>query len=197
MIDLRKQIIIAASFFILTPIALAVSAFSLLIISKPTISPTVVLASENTAGSNIFASLPEKAPSVEVTITTSDARAEIVRQYLARYNSPLEPYAEYMVNVSDENGLDFRLLAAIAQQESNLCKFSPPGTHNCWGWGIHKRGTLGFESYEEAIATVAKGLKENYLDKGYVTVEHIMTKYTPSSPGSWAAGVTQFMAEME
>lgn len=195
--DFRRQIIILLTFFILTPVSLATSAFSLLIISKPTLPTTQVLASESHTGANIFAALPEEAPSIEVTVTSTDARAEIVRQYLARYNSPLEPYAEYMVNVSDENGLDFRFLAAIAQQESNLCKFAPPETYNCWGWGIHKRGTLGFESYEEAIATVAKGLKENYLDEGYVTVEHIMTKYTPSSPGSWAAGVTQFMAEME
>jgi len=44
---------------------------------------------------------------------------------------------------------------------------------------------------------VAKGLKEKYIDKGFDTPEKIMAKYTPLSDGSWQAGVTQFMIEME
>lgn len=195
--DLTKNIVIIACFFLLTPLALAISAFSLIVVSKSDISNKQVLAAETQANTNIFASLPKEVPEVNFEIKTQDARAEILRQYLARYNSPLEPYADLIVSVADENRLDFRLLVAIAQQESNLCKYAPEETYNCWGWGIHKRGTLGFQSYEEGINTVAQGIKQNYIDEGYVTVEHIMTKYTPSSPGSWAKGVKQFMAEME
>ena len=95
-------------------------------------------------------------------------------------------------------GMDFRLITAIAQQESNLCKIIPPRTYNCWGWGIHSEGTLGFDSYEEAIDAVTLGLKENYFNKGLTTPDTIWPKYTPSSPdGAWAKGVNQFMAEME
>jgi hypothetical protein len=104
----------------------------------------------------------------------------------------------YMVQKSDEYGLDYRLIPAIAQQESNLCKIIPPETYNCWGWGIHSRGTLGFNSYEEAIETVMQGLKKEYIDKGYTTPDTIWTKYTPGSPdGAWAKGVNQFMSAME
>jgi hypothetical protein len=139
----------------------------------------------------------EPAGILEGAVTPADARTEIIRQYLARYNSPLEPYAQLIVNISEKYGLDFRLLVAIAQQESNLCKKIPENSYNCWGWGIHSRGTLYFSSYPEAIETVARGLKEEYLDKGYTTPEEIMKKYTPLSPGTWAYGVQQFLDEME
>ena len=47
------------------------------------------------------------------------------------------------------------------------------------------------------FATAAKILKKNYIDKGLVTPELIMTKYTPSSPnGAWAKAVNQFMNEI-
>jgi len=107
------------------------------------------------------------------------------------------PYAQELVDASDIHGLDYRLLTAIAQQESNLCKIIPPGSHNCWGWGIHSEGTLMFDTFDEAIFTVAQGLKEEYLDKGYTTPEEIMEKYTPLSQGSWAYGVNKFMSELE
>ena len=44
--------------------------------------------------------------------------------------------------------MDFRLLPAIAMQESNLCKKILPDTFNCLGLGIHARGTWGFPSFE-------------------------------------------------
>ena len=107
------------------------------------------------------------------------------------------PYANNVVTAADKYKIDFRLITAIAQQESNLCKIIPPDSHNCWGWGINSNGSLGFNSYEEAIDTVSKGLKEEYIDKGYTTPEQIMSKYTPLSNGSWAFGVNKFLTEME
>lgn len=148
-------------------------------------------------GARVYAALPSTQPIVSTSAQIADARAEIVRQYLERYNSPLVPYADLIVSISDQYNLDWRLLVAIAQQESNLCKKVPDGTFNCWGWGIHSRGTLGFTDYKSAIETVAKGIREKYLDQGFDTVEKIMSKYTPLSNGSWAAGVNQFLAEME
>ena len=70
---------------------------------------------------------------------------ELIRQYLVRYNSPLVGLENFMVPKSDEYGLDYRLIPAIAQQESNLCKIIPDNTYNCWGWGIHSKGTLGLD----------------------------------------------------
>jgi hypothetical protein len=139
----------------------------------------------------------------ESSLTTSaegaDARAQIVANFLERYNSPLQPYDYYgakIVAIADTHNIDFRLLPAIAMQESNLCKVIPPGSHNCLGFGIHERGTLGFESYEANFERAARELKRNYIDIGLTTPEEIQRKYTPSSKGSWAASVNQWMAEM-
>lgn len=148
-------------------------------------------------GSQVFAALPSVTGKVQGFATANDARVEIIRQYLINYNSPLEPFAFNIVEISDKYDLDFRLLTAIAQQESNLCKKIPPETFNCWGWGIHEKGTLGFGSYTEAMEAVAKGLREEYLNKGYRTPDDIMKKYTPMSSGSWARGVNQFLSDME
>ena len=149
-------------------------------------------------GVKVYASLPREFPKISGEASSGDARPELIRQYLVRYNSPLVGLENFMVAKSDEYGLDYRLIPAIAQQESNLCKIIPDNTYNCWGWGIHSKGTLGFRSYEEAIKTVMEGLKSEYIDKGLTTPDAIWTKYTPSSPdGAWGKGVNQFMEEME
>lgn len=196
-----KNLLLMTAFFVLTPVTIATSLFSLFAFREPVTAPKkAVVVSTNLlsrSGVSVYASLPANSPSVSEAVEAGDARVEIVKNYLTRYESVLTPYAPYIVQTADRHGLDFRLIPAIAQQESNLCKFIPPGGHNCWGWGIHSAGTLGFNSFEEAIETVSAGIKKEYIDKGYRTPEEIMSKYTPSSNGSWARGVNQFMSEME
>lgn len=195
-----KNLLLVCLFFVITPLTIGISLFSLLTL-KGTASP---VGSQKVAqitpfsGVQVYASLPAQLPSVSGEVGFGDAREEIVRQYLERYNSPLLPYVSQVINVADKYNLDYRLLPAIAQQESNLCKIIPPGSHNCWGWGIHSAGSLGFDSYQEALETVAKGLKTQYIDKGYVTVKEIMSKYNPNSPdGAWARGVESFMEDLK
>jgi hypothetical protein len=134
---------------------------------------------------------------VNEEISGEDARPVIIRKYLEKYKSPLLPYSDLIFQVSKDYGFEYYWVVAIAQQESNLCKKAPEGSHNCWGYGIHKRGTLSFDNYELAIKSYADYLKREYFDKGLNTPELIMKKYCPSSNGSWAAGVQQFINEME
>lgn len=191
-----KNLFLIAVFFLVTPVTLGISLFSLFSLQK---TEKVNLAHRQEQGSvRIYASLPSSFPKVDGSYAVADARPELIKNYLVRYNSPLLGLENYMVQKADEYGLDYRLIPAIAQQESNLCKIIPPETYNCWGWGIHSRGTLGFDSYEEAIDTVMRGLKTEYIDKGYTTPDTIWKKYTPGSPdGAWAKGVNQFMTAME
>lgn len=136
---------------------------------------------------------------VSSVVEVADARAAIVTRFLERHGSPLTPhhfYGEKLVEIADRYNLDFRLLPAIMMQESNLCKRIPEGTNNCLGFGIHARGTLGFSTYEAGFERAAREIKANYVDIGLTTPEEIMTKYTPSSKGSWANSVNQWMAEM-
>ncbi|HLE48635.1 MAG TPA: hypothetical protein VI819_01190 [Patescibacteria group bacterium] len=189
-----NSLITASMFFLITPVVIALSLYALLNISSEK-KPSVL--GDNSQNIRIFSSLPPSAQTINGYPVESDARGEIVKSYLQRYDSILEPYSFYIVNTADKYDVDFRLVTAIAQQESNLCKAYPEGTFNCWGWGIHSRGTLGFSSFEEGINTVTKGIRDDYLDEGYTTPEEIMTKYTPLSNGSWAEGVSSFMSEME
>jgi hypothetical protein len=138
-------------------------------------------------------------PDFTTAIEGADARAQIVANFLKRHNSPMEPHEYYgtkIVEIADRHGIDFRLLPAIAMQESNLCKVIPEGSYNCLGFGVHARGTLAFESYEANFERAARELKRNYIEIGLTSPEQIQRKYTPSSNGSWAASVNQWMAEM-
>lgn len=135
--------------------------------------------------------------SVQTEISIADGRVANLKNFFRKYNSPLFDYADLIVAISDQYHFDYRLLPAIAMQESNLCKYIPENSYNCWGWGIYGDTVTRFSSYEEAIKTVAKGIKEHYLDKGLVTASKIMEKYTPSSNGSWARGVNSFLKALE
>jgi hypothetical protein len=126
-----------------------------------------------------------------------DERVAVLKAFFRKHDSPLYDHADYIVAVSDQYGLDFRLLPAISMQESGACKVIPPNSYNCWGWGIYGNTITRFNSYPEAIDSVAKGLKTNYIDRGLTTTEQIMSKYNPSSNGSWAFGVNTFLDVLE
>lgn len=151
------------------------------------------------SGNLIVGSIKDEDGNIKVQekIGSDDARPVIIKKYLEKYDSPLLPYSDLIYEVSKTYGLDYYWIVAIAQQESNLCKKAPEDSHNCWGYGIHKRGTLKFDNYELAIKSYAEYLKREYFDKGLNTPELIMKKYCPSSNGSWARGVQQFIDEME
>ena len=144
-----------------------------------------------------YAALPTNENIFDGEPVAEDAREESIRQFLARYDSPLEPHAGYLVAIADQHNLDYRLIPAIAMQETNLCKKAKAGSHNCWGFGVYGKKYVFFDSYEHAIDNVAKTLSENYIEKGLETPSEIMKKYTPSSNGSWAFAVNHFMEEME
>jgi len=155
------------------------------------ISQTKELASQFNFSSSM------KAPGTATEITTGDSRAANLKIFFRKYNSDLYDQADHIVQVSDKYNFDYRLLPAIAMQESNLCKYIPENSYNCWGWGIYGDTVTRFDSYEEAINIVSGGIKKHYIDKGLVTASMIMAKYTPSSNGSWAHGVNTFLKVLE
>jgi len=134
---------------------------------------------------------------VKVLAVLDDARPLIIRQYLEKYKSPLAPYSDLIFEMSETFGFEYYWIVAIAQQESNLCKKIPENSYNCWGYGIHSKGTLRFDGYEMAIRSFAEYLDREYFKKGLNTAELMMKKYCPNSNGSWAFGVNQFISEMK
>ncbi len=139
----------------------------------------------------------EESAEIPLDPTVKDKRVAILKAFFRRHDSPLYEHAEYVVKVSDDNGLDYRLIPAISMQESGACKVIPINSYNCWGWGIYGNTVTRFASYPEALDTVARGLKTYYIDKGLRTPEEIMRKYNPSSNGSWAFGVNTFINVLE
>jgi hypothetical protein len=186
-----RKIFLSTSFFIFTPILLfAVIIYFLFLSYNSKLHNTINQSSNHGIA---FAALPSAENVLGDSIITKDARIEIVRQFFAKYKSPLEPFASNVVEQADKYGLDFRLIPSIAMQESNLCQKIITDSHNCWGFGIYGKNVTKFESYPEAIETVTRTLANNYVAGGLNTPEAIMKKYTPSSNGSWANSVNYFM----
>ncbi len=145
----------------------------------------------------LYAALPTPLEGIRADISTADARPEIIRQYLKKFDSPLYPYADLIVQTSDQYSFDYRWLVAIAQQESNLCKHIPEGSYNCWGWGIYGDKVTRFSSYEDAILKIAPQFKKIFIATHHTRPDQVMKTYTPPSDGSWAYGVSQFMQELQ
>lgn len=189
-----KKVLLIASFFISTPLLIlfCIVYLSFLSFQKQqnnlSFSPTPAVA---------YAALPSLDSTISDGIVQQDSRVEIVRKFFHKYGSPLEPLAGDVVKYADMYGVDFRLIPAIGMQESNACKKAPQGTNNCWGYGIYGGKITKFSSYSEGIQTVTKGIAHNYVANGLNSPYEIMSKYTPSSNGSWAKAVSQFLSELE
>lgn len=135
--------------------------------------------------------------------TVMDERTLLLRGYLQAKNSPLASYSAQMVMTADKYQFDWRLLPAIAGQESSFGRKIPwdkegqKPSYNAWGWGIYWDQVLLFSSWEEGIEKVGAGLRDGYFDKNLTTIEEIMHYFTPRSDGSWARGVSSIMEQIE
>lgn len=146
-----------------------------------------------------YNALPAAHYKISDEVKFRDGRARIVEQFFNNYKSALAKYADLFVSVADERQLDWRLLPAIAMQESNGGKRVITNSYNPFGYGIWGEKVTKFTSWESSIKTVASGLKSNYYDLGLKTPAQIMTKYTPQSlakDGAWAKGVNFFIAQL-
>ena len=146
-----------------------------------------------------FAAQPPVLGAVSERMVSSEAKSEIINQYFEIQGAPLAGYGSFFVEIANKYNLPWTLLPAIAMQESNGGKKIPESTFNAWGWGITASDTLGFDSWEHGIETVARGLRNDYLNRGLTTPQEIMTRYCPLSlekGGAWAKGVEYFQLEL-
>lgn len=123
-----------------------------------------------------------------------DPEAQILQKYLAKYDSPLQYHAQDFVDAAKQYNLDWKLLPSIAGVESTFGKFIPGG-YNGWGWGVYGTQAIYFASWNEAIFTIAQGLRENYFNKGY-TEPYSINRIYAASP-TWGFKVSYFMNDLE
>lgn len=189
-----KKLAVLMGFFLGTPVFLFLTLAYLLHITALKSSGQIL--SESTQGI-AYAALPPTDNTIENTIIEEDSKVEIVRQFLAKRNSPLEPYAPDLVAAAERYDIDYRLLPAISVQESNACKRIIKESYNCWGWGIYGTKVTKFSNYPHAIETITKALSTKYRDRGLVTPFEIARLYNPSNTNNWAENVTHFMNELK
>ncbi len=122
-----------------------------------------------------------------------DKRVAHLEAFLRSYNSPLADHAVTFIREADKHNMDWRFVAAISGVESTFGKHIPSGSYNAWGWGIPTgaQSGIGFRNWDEGIATVTKGLKKNYINKGASTFAQIGDIYAASPV--WASHVEYFM----
>lgn len=113
------------------------------------------------------------------------AKADQVDAFFKKYDAPLEGYGMKFVLEAKKNGLDWRLLPAIAMRETTggkqACK-NPKAPNNNFGWASCKSG---FESVDKSIEHISKTLggsnpKAKYYQEG-MTTDKILKRYNPDS----------------
>lgn len=187
-----RKFILPSIFFLLTPLVLILS---LSLLSYADKGKAIRLTSQTPKVA--YAALPRASGTLKMSVTSEDMRITVVRDFFKQYKSVLTPYARDVITAADKYDIDYRLIPAIAMQESNLCKKIIKGSYNCWGFGIYGKKVTRFDNYHQAINTVTKTLAIQYKAKGLETPEQIMSKYTPSSNGSWANSVNHFMNKLD
>lgn len=130
------------------------------------------------------------------TESVEDNRVVILRNFLAQYDSPLTEYADVFVETADKYQLDWKFVAAISGVESTFGKHIPYNSYNGWGWGVYGTNVHRFESWEDGIETVSKGLRENYMNKWGATDVYSVGKIYAASP-AWAGNVTLYMNRID
>jgi hypothetical protein len=123
--------------------------------------------------------------------------AEIDR-YLESKNSPLAGHGEAFLDSGRRWNVDPRLVVAIAGAETTF------GTRMCadfnaWNWfymDTSRCSPNAFDSWEDGIEQVTRGLKQSYLDRGRTTISAIAETYTATDRETWIGNVTLFCQEL-
>jgi len=128
--------------------------------------------------------------STETIKSEKDNRAQKLKKYLEFKNSPYANKADFFVKTADKYDIDYTLLPSISGIESSFGTFLMPNSYNPFGWG---GGYIYYDSWEECIESVAKGITTYYPSDN---PEEIGPIYTPPNYVKWIAAVKQFQNEI-
>jgi hypothetical protein len=142
------------------------------------------------AGSSAAVAKYDRISTTRIQPIDSAIKRKAIYEVLKKYGSPLASEVDSFMEACSTYNIDCYLLPSITGVESTFGKFLIPGTHNPFGWG---RGLIKFDSYYDGIMAVAKGLKENYINKGATTIEQIGVIYCEGN--TWSGKVSYFDAK--
>lgn len=190
---MQKKLVLLASYLLLLPcVLLAFTGYLIFAINASTPKHTKMLTTETQ-----FQEIPKQTAQTTYIPMRKEARVEVLSEFFRRYDSPLLTHAKEIVDAADKYALDWRLLPAIAMQESTLCQKMPKNSNNCWGFGIYGGKITRFKNYTQAIDTVSKTLAREYKEqRGLEHPGEIVTRYTPGSE-TWADRVTYVMNRIQ
>lgn len=108
-------------------------------------------------------------------------RAQAIDTFLEKRKSSLAGYGMKFVEEAENNGIDYRLLVAIAGRESTFGRHACKGaTNSVFGYGSCK---INFKSIDESIETISRKLggdSNHYHDE--MTSYQILRKYNTVIP---------------
>jgi len=125
-----------------------------------------------------------------------DDRVVVLRKYLEQQHSPLAPLAEVFVSQADLYQLPWNMVAAMTGTESTFGQAVPINCNNPLGFGIYTNHMTCFPSYREAIKTVSKSLREDYLNKWKASDVYEIGHIYAASP-TWGDHTSYFMNQIE
>ena len=120
-----------------------------------------------------------------------DNRAEKLKKYLESKNSPYSDKAQFFVKTADKYQIEYTVLPAISGIESSFGLHLVGNSHNPFGWG---GGYIYYDSWEDCIESVAKGIATHYPSD---IPEEIGPIYTPPNYINWISAVKQFQGEIK
>lgn len=156
---------------------------NVVMVQEETLAPQIALIEKLNNKANGIFTRNSKDDEAKLVEEARAKKAQAIDAYFKKYDMPLAGTGMKMVLEAEKNGIDWRLLPAIAVRESTGGKFAcKKVTNSFFGWGSCK---INFKSAEHAIEIVAKNLGGNnpntdhyYADK---TTYEILQKYNPPS----------------
>lgn len=125
------------------------------------------------------------------------ARSENVEKltrFLESYNSPMTPYAETIVRKAEECGGDYRVLAAIAGNESGFGRI-PYRLYNPYGY----LNNVTYSGWEEALDVLSCRISNEFLDPCDNNLRCIIRRYggPETDQEKWIRNVTFFINQLD
>ena len=165
---------------------------AIIIISRFFFLWAIPVKAENTAGASALLVYNSFINKSDVEELRQKKIKIVIENVLKRYGSPMAGESDAFLKACIKYEIDCYLLPSIAGLESTFGKFIWPNSYNPFGWA---RGYMMFETWSEGIDTVAKGLRNGYMNKGALTVEDIGPIYSESP--TWAIRVNYFIRQFE